>query len=92
MNPSPLLNRTETKAILKIRNELTFQALLKKQWIPAAVGRYTKTHLWCPDAIYKLAERNQKMGISFSKKMTEDIILECVIDAFERQEKCCTRD
>lgn len=85
MTPAPLLNRTETMAILKIRSELAFRALLKKQWIPAPVGRYKRTHLWCPDAIYKLAERNQKMGISFSKEMTEDIILECLIDALERQ-------
>lgn len=87
MNPLPLLNRTQVKAILKIPTELAFQAFLKKQWIPAPVGRHKKTYLWCSDAIYKLAERNQKLGISFNKQMTQDIILDCVIDAFEKQAK-----
>jgi len=87
MNPSPLLTRTEVKAILKIRSEATFQALMKKQWIPAPIGRYKKMHLWCPNAIYKLQERNQKMGISFNSNMTETILLECLIEAFEKQAK-----
>jgi len=87
MNPSQLLTRTEVKAILNIRNEAKFQALIKKQWIPAPIGCYKKTHLWCPNAIYKLAERNQKIGISFNKEMTQDIVLECLIEAFEKQAK-----
>ena len=85
MNPNHLLVRADVKAILKISNETIFQALMKKQWVPAPIGRYKKQHLWCSATIYKLAERNQKMGISLSKGMTEDILLECLIDTYNRQ-------
>jgi len=70
MNPSLLLTRTEVQVILNIRNEAKFKALTEEQRVPAPIGRYKKMHLWCPNSIYKLAERNQKMGISFNKQMT----------------------
>ena len=85
MKPKLLLVRAEVKAILKISNENLFQALMTKQWVPAPNGCYTKQHLWCSATIYKLAERNQKMGISLSRDLTEDILLECLIDAYNRQ-------
>ena len=85
MKPKLLLVRAEVKAILKISNENIFQALMKKQWVPAPIGRYKKQHLWCSATIYKLAERNQKMGISLSRDLTEDILLECFIDTYNRQ-------
>jgi hypothetical protein len=85
MKPKLLLVRAEVKAILKISNETIFKALMKKQWVPAPIGCYKKQHLWCSATIYKLAERNQKMGISLSRDLTEDILLECLIDTYNRQ-------
>ena len=51
MKPKPLLVRAEVKAILKISNENIFQALMKKQWVPAPNGCYKKQHLWCSATI-----------------------------------------
>ena len=83
MNPVPLLNRKQVMAILNIHSDLTFNCLLKKQWVPPAVGRFKWTHLWQSSSIYELAERHIKLGISFSKDMTEDIVLQCLISSFE---------
>jgi len=84
MKPCPLLTREQVKAILKIQSEAVFQALLAKHWIAPPVGRFKKQHLWCSATIYKLAERNQEMGITFNKKMTEDIVLERMIEVFNK--------
>jgi len=82
-NPTPLLIRKQVMAILNIHSELVFNSLLKKQWVPPAVGRFKRTHLWQSSSIYELAERHIKLGISFSKDMTEDIVLQCLISSFE---------
>jgi hypothetical protein len=87
MNLAPLLNRQQVMAILNIHNPLIFKALLEKKWVPPAVGYFKRTHLWQSSSIYELAERHAKLGISFSKDMTVDIVLQYLISAFESSYK-----
>jgi len=85
MKPDFLICRKKVMAILEIHSQPKFYELLKKGCIPPAWGQSKRTHLWSNALIHDINAKMLETGESFSKEMTDSLLIEALLRLAENR-------